>query len=100
MTEVRNYIFNLIHKTRKDPNCVEPDILSILQQKSKKNSWTEEEKKRYLAALREHGRDFGKITAAVGGKKTNFSVRNNYYRFLKIWEMDTDLLDEYTLTKL
>ena len=77
--EVRSRAYLIKYKR---PNSVEAEILSILQTKSNEYFWTQDEKHRFIAALREHGKDYKKIAAAVGGTKT----RDQVCGYMSVWK--------------
>jgi len=58
------YISYWKNKWRKNPSLEGAYLRSKLKPANK--LWTDQEKQRFLDAIREHGKDFDKIAAAVG----------------------------------
>ena len=65
--QVMNACKNFWRKSTKTGEVIASDILSILKQ-PKEFDWTEEENMRFVDAVRKHGKDYDKITEAVGTK--------------------------------
>lgn len=65
--QVEYYLKLLKLQWMKDPSLEDADLLPLLKDRQP-CKWTEEEKQRFLEAVREHGKDFVKIIAAVGSK--------------------------------
>ena len=61
--QCENYAFTLRRNILDNPATEGADILPILQ-----GEWTEEEKQRFLSAVREFGKDYAQIERVVGSK--------------------------------
>jgi len=65
--QVEYYLKLLKLQWMKDPSLEDADLLPLLKDRQP-CKWTEEENQRFIAALRENGKDFNKIIEAVGNK--------------------------------
>ena len=66
--QIRRYGSKLAEKFRKDPTLKGAHLLEILEAKTVKFFWTDEEKENFLEALETYGKDWTKVMECVGTK--------------------------------
>ena len=66
--QIRRYGSKLAEKFRKDPTLKGAHLLEVLEAKTVKFFWTDEEKDNFIYALETYGKDWTKVMECVGTK--------------------------------
>ena len=66
--QIRRYGSKLAEKFRRDPTLKGAHLLEVLEAKTVKFFWTDEEKDNFIYALETYGKDWTKVMECVGTK--------------------------------